>query len=110
MIFCQTRLSGVFEIQIETKPDDRGFFVRCWYQREFEDAGLGTRLVRCSLSYNTRKATLRGILFAKGALSRAEGRSVYQWVDLGLRPASPTFSRLDCRDFNCRKKKHGLHP
>ena len=37
MTYHETRLAGVFEIRLEPKRDERGFFARSWCQREFED-------------------------------------------------------------------------
>ena len=61
MIFHDTKLRGAFEIHLDLKPDERGFFARSWCQREFESKGLNSRLVQCSVSFNSRKGTLRGI-------------------------------------------------
>ena len=61
MIFHETRLPGVFEIHLEPKADERGFFARSWCQKEFESHGLNSKVVQCSISFNARKGTLRGI-------------------------------------------------
>jgi dTDP-4-dehydrorhamnose 3,5-epimerase len=97
MIFLDTRLPGVFEIHLEVKPDDRGFFARAWCQEEFEAHGLNPRLVQCSLSFNTRKGTLRGIHYqaapyAEAKLVRCTKGAVYDVV-LDLRPESPKFKQ-----------------
>src|SRR5215470_16932629 len=63
MEFLKTKLPGVFEIHIEAKPDERGFFARTWCQEEFETQGLSGKLVQCSLSFNRKKGTLRGMHF-----------------------------------------------
>lgn len=55
MIFHETRLPGVFEIQLEPKGDDRGFFARSWCQREFEQHGLNPVTVQCNVSFNEKK-------------------------------------------------------
>ena len=95
MIFLETYVSGVFEIHPEAKPDERGFFARTWCQKEFEAQGLNTRLVQCSLSFNTRKGTLRGMHyqaapFAEAKLVRCTSGAIYDVV-LDLRPQSPKF-------------------
>lgn len=95
MIFQRTKLSGVFEIQIELKSDDRGFFARSWCQKEFESHGLNTKLAQCSVSFNTRKGTLRGlhyqdVPFGEVKLVRCTTGSIYDVV-LDLRPQSPMF-------------------
>jgi dTDP-4-dehydrorhamnose 3,5-epimerase len=60
MTFHETRVPGVFKIQIEPKPDERGFLARCWRRNEFEGRGFDSNLMECSLSFNARKGALRG--------------------------------------------------
>lgn len=95
MIFHETKLPGVFEIQIEAILDERGFFARTWCQQEFEAHRLTGGLVQCSLSFNTRKGTLRGMHYqvaphTETKLVRCNKGSIYDVV-LDLRPQSPTF-------------------
>jgi dTDP-4-dehydrorhamnose 3,5-epimerase len=95
MTFHETKLPGVFEIHLEPKPDERGFFARSWCQKEFESHGLNPKLVQCSVSFNTRKGTLRGIHyqaapFAEAKVVRCTMGAIYDVV-LDLRPQSPTF-------------------
>jgi dTDP-4-dehydrorhamnose 3,5-epimerase len=95
MIFLKTKLPGVFEIQIEAKADERGFFARTWCQKEFEAHGLSGRLVQCSVSFNSRKGTLRGMHFQpapheEAKLIRCTQGRIYDVV-VDLRPQSPTF-------------------
>lgn len=97
MIFHETKLPGVFEIQVEAKSDERGFFARTWCQREFEKHGLNPKLVQCSVSFNERKGTLRGMHFqdvpyAETKLVRCTQGSIYDVV-LDLRSQSPTFKQ-----------------
>lgn len=95
MIFHETKLPGVFEISLEPRPDERGFFARSWCQTEFESHGLNPKLVQCSVSVNTRKGTLRGMHYQarpypETKLVRCTQGSIYDVV-LDLRPDSPTF-------------------
>jgi dTDP-4-dehydrorhamnose 3,5-epimerase len=95
MIFHETKISGVFEIHVERKSDDRGFFARTWCRTEFEDHGLNGNLVQCSLSFNRQKRTLRGMHyqaapFAESKLVRCTQGSIYDVV-LDLRPHSGSF-------------------
>lgn len=95
MLFLKTKLPGVFEIHIESKPDERGFFARTWCQKEFQSQGLNDTLVQCSLSFNKRKGTLRGMHYqaapyAEAKLVRCNKGAIYDVV-LDLRPDSPTF-------------------
>jgi len=95
MNFRETQLSGIFEIQLEPIPDERGFFARAWCRKEFEARGLNPNVVQCNLSFNTRKGTLRGMHYqarphAEAKLVRCTGGSIYD-VLVDLQPESPTF-------------------
>ena len=95
MIFHETKLPGVFEIHIEAVSDERGFFARTWCQKEFEAHGLNGRLAQCSLSFNKRKGTLRGMHYqvaphAETKLVGCNTGAIYDVV-LDLRPQSRTF-------------------
>jgi dTDP-4-dehydrorhamnose 3,5-epimerase len=95
MRFQQTKLGGVFEIDLEPSCDERGFFARSWCQKEFEDRRLNPRLVQCSVSSSARKGTLRGIHyqavpFPETKVVRCTRGAVYTVV-VDLRPQSPTF-------------------
>jgi len=97
MIFDETKLPGAFEIRLEPRSDERGFFARTWCQREFEAHGLKARLVQCSLSFNARKGTLRGMHYqatpcAETKLVRCTKGAIYDVV-LDLRPQSTTFKK-----------------
>ena len=61
MIFTETKLKGVFIIQLEKKEDDRGFFARMWDKKEFENRGLNCEIQQCSISFNKKKGTIRGM-------------------------------------------------
>ena len=95
MKFNQTKLHGVFEIHVEPKADERGFFARTWCQNEFKENGLDPRLVQCSISFNSRKGTLRGMHFQEppcmeAKIVRCTHGAIYD-VAVDLRPQSPTF-------------------
>lgn len=96
MIFAESKLSGVFEINIEPRADERGFFARSWCQREFKEYGLNPGLVQCNVSYNPKRGTMRGMHYqadpyAEAKLVRCTKGAVYDVV-LDLRPQSPTFT------------------
>jgi len=94
--FEETRIRGVFEIRLELKHDERGFFARSWCQKEFESHGLNSKLVQCNVSFNTRKGTLRGMHYqaapyAEAKLIRCTRGAIYDVV-VDLRRESPTFT------------------
>lgn len=95
MLFRKTKLAGVFEIGVEPKCDERGFFARSWCQHEFESAGLNSKLAQCSISFNARKGTLRGMHYQAAPypetkLVRCTKGAIYDVV-VDLRPQSPTY-------------------
>ncbi len=95
MKFQATKIAEVFEIHVEPRRDERGFFARTWCRKEFEEHGLESTLVQCDISFNARKGTLRGMHyqaapFAESKLVRCTKGSIYDVV-LDLRPQSSTF-------------------
>jgi dTDP-4-dehydrorhamnose 3,5-epimerase len=95
MIFHTTRIEAVYEVHIEPKSDERGFFARCWCGQEFERNRLNSKLAQCSVSYNARKGTLRGLHyqaepFPESKLVRCTRGSVFDVV-VDLRKDSVTF-------------------
>jgi dTDP-4-dehydrorhamnose 3,5-epimerase len=61
MIFSESPLPGAFLIDLELSSDERGFFARSYCPDEFAAHGLGIELRQCSVSFNARKGTLRGL-------------------------------------------------
>lgn len=97
MIFRETGIPGAVTIDLEPKSDERGFFARTWCRQEFEQQGLNPNLAQCSISFNPRKHTLRGMHFqtephAETKLVRCTRGAIYDVV-LDLRPDSPSFRR-----------------
>ena len=97
MIFHETKLAGVFEIRLEQKTDDRGFFARSWCKREFEEHGLNSAIVQCNISFNHKKGTLRGMHYQadphqEAKLVRCAQGTVYDVV-VDLRRQSPSFKQ-----------------
>lgn len=108
MEFLKTKLPGVFEILIEAKPDERGFFARTWCQKEFESQGLAVKFVQCSLSFNKRKGTLRGMHYQiapyeETKLIRCTQGAIYDVV-LDLRPESPAFKNWVAVELTAEKR------
>lgn len=95
MNFVPTALAGACIVDLEPQTDGRGFFARAWCQREFEQHGLNSRVVQCSVSYNRRKGTWRGMHYQEAPheeakLVRCTMGSICD-VIVDLRPGSPTF-------------------
>ena len=97
MNFRETELSGVFEVRLEPKPDERGYFARTWCQQEFAAQGLSSTVVQCNTSFNLKKGTLRGMHYqqapnAEIKLIRCTKGKIFD-VILDLRPQSATFRK-----------------
>ncbi|MBD2384410.1 dTDP-4-dehydrorhamnose 3,5-epimerase [Cylindrospermum sp. FACHB-282] len=95
MIFTQTKLPGAFIIDLEEKPDSRGFFARTFCAHEFESHGLKSTVAQCNLSFNHKKGTLRGMHYqtlpaAETKLIRCTQGAIYD-VIVDMRPDSPTY-------------------
>lgn len=95
MRFTETAVAGAFLIEPELMADERGFFTRTFCQREFARRGLNPSLAQCSVSFNPRAGTLRGLHFQappheEAKLVRCTMGAIHS-VALDLRPSSPTF-------------------
>lgn len=103
MIFRETAIRGAWIVDVEPVADDRGLFARTFCAREFEAHGLCVNWVQCSVSFNQRKNTLRGMHYqsapaeetklvrcTKGALFdvivdlRRDSSTFRQWVGVEL--------------------------
>ena len=97
MNFLPTSIPGVVKIELTPNRDDRGFFARSWCEREFGEYGLSPRIVQCSVSFNERKGTLRGLHyqdepFPEAKVLRCTSGAIYDVV-VDLRPESPAFKK-----------------
>jgi dTDP-4-dehydrorhamnose 3,5-epimerase len=95
MIFTETKLKGAFIIEPEKLEDERGFFARTFCQKEFGACGINSRLVQCSISFNQKKGTLRGMHYQAAPYEEAKLisciRGAIYDVILDLRQGSPTY-------------------
>lgn len=90
-------IDGAFRIEPDRHDDPRGFFARVFCEDTFRERGIDGRIVQCSISYNARRGTLRGLHYQaapheEGKLVRCTSGAVHD-VILDLRPASRTFRR-----------------
>jgi len=97
MKFTETKLKGAFVVEIEKLADDRGFFARSWCEKEFEAQGLTSRVMQTNVSFNHKKATLRGMHYQiapyqESKLVRCTCGAIYD-VIIDLRPDSATYKQ-----------------
>ena len=98
MKFAETKIPGVFVIELERHDDDRGWFARAWCCEEFAANGLPTDLAQCNLSHSAQRGTVRGMHlqtapYSEAKLVRCVAGAVHD-VALDLRPESPTFKQF----------------
>lgn len=104
MILKETKLKGAYIIELQPIEDERGFFARTFCQKEFVANGLNPKLVQCSISYNKRKGTLRGMHYqvapmAEAKLVRCTRGAIYD-VIIDLRHESPTYCEWIAAELN----------
>lgn len=95
MIFREGELPGTFILEPERHHDDRGYFARTFCADELAARGLDTRIAQCSVSWNRRAGTLRGMHYQiapheETKLVRCTRGAIYDVV-LDLRPSSRAF-------------------
>jgi dTDP-4-dehydrorhamnose 3,5-epimerase len=59
-------------IEIEKQVDERGFFARTWDENKIKEKGLNSKIAQCSISFNLKKRTLRGMHFQKKPYQEAK--------------------------------------
>ena len=94
MNFTEVPLRGAYLIDMTRMEDERGFFARSFCAEEFAKRGLAAHSSQCSVSFNARKGTLRGLHFQAAPhdeekLVRCTGGAIFD-VIADLRPDSPT--------------------
>lgn len=97
MIIEPTELEGVVVLGLERHSDERGYFARTFDAEQFAALGLEATVVQCSVSFNRREGTLRGMHWqadphGEAKLVRCTRGAVFD-VAVDLRPDSSTFGR-----------------
>jgi dTDP-4-dehydrorhamnose 3,5-epimerase len=95
LLFTETRLPGVWLIDCEVFPDDRGAFAPAWRPDAFAARGLETAIAQASLASNIRRGTIRGLHYQTAPFEEAKTvrvvRGAIHDVTVDLRPDSPTY-------------------
>ena len=96
MKFQKAELEGIWLIDLEKIEDERGYLARTWCRYEFESHGLNPQISQCSLVYNEKVGTLRGMHYQHAPYSETKtifcSRGAIYDVVIDLRLASQTFS------------------
>lgn len=108
MVFRELKLKGAFEIQLEPKEDERGYFARTYDEKVFAEHGLPVNWVQENESFSARKGTVRGLHFQhpphiESKLVRATSGEIF-FAIVDLRKDSPTFGKWDSVVLSADKK------
>jgi dTDP-4-dehydrorhamnose 3,5-epimerase len=97
MRFNALPIPGAFRIELDRLQDERGFFARTFCADEFRTRGLVTNFTQCSIAFNARCGTLRGLHYqasphAETKIVRCTAGVAFDVV-VDIRRASPAFGR-----------------
>lgn len=105
-------IEGLFIIEPAVFPDERGYFMETYNQRDFEAAGLGMTFVQDNQSMSV-KGVLRGLHFQKqypqGKLVRVVRGKVFD-VAVDLRKNSDTYGKWFGVELSAENKKQFYIP
>lgn len=96
-IFNETKIKGVYVIDVKTYGDARGYFMETYKESDFREAGLNYSFVQDNQS-SSRKGVLRGLHFQKtypqAKLVRVLSGEVFD-VAVDLREGSETYGKWE---------------
>lgn len=109
MKFIQTKLKGVYIIELELIKDERGFFSRSFCHKEFEKMGVDFTVVQSNISYNKKKGTLRGLHYQNYPYEEAKLvsciRGAIYDVIVDLQHDSPTYCQWFAVELSAQSYK-----
>lgn len=114
MEIAERKIKGVFEITLTPSLDERGFFMRTFDKKLFEETGINRNWVQENHSRSEQKGIIRGLHFqfypyTETKLVRCtRGEILDVFVD--LREDSPTFGQWDSIELSESNKKMVLIP
>ena len=114
MEFTKAKIQGVIVIEPEKIKDSRGFFARSWDFNEFKKNGLNTKIAQCSISYNKKRGTIRGMHYQKKPYEEVKivtcttGKIFDVIID--LRPKSKTFKKWISGELSQENQKSHYIP
>jgi dTDP-4-dehydrorhamnose 3,5-epimerase len=95
MTFTETPLKGAWIIDIVRIEDERGFLAPVWTAEALRQQGLDPTLAQCTLAWNHRRGTIRGMHFQRAPMQETKivrcTRGAMLDVIVDMRPDSPTF-------------------
>jgi dTDP-4-dehydrorhamnose 3,5-epimerase len=109
MTFTELKLPGVWLVDVDAFPDERGTFFRAWQIDEFRRRGLETTLDQCSMTLTARRGSIRGMHYQAAPYEEVKLvraiRGVVFDVALDLRPESPTFRQWAAAELSADNRR-----
>lgn len=109
-MFTETKLNDVIIIEPEKLEDERGFFARMWDKKIFESNGLNPKIDQCSISFNKKKGTFRGMHYQhspyeEDKLVRCTKGKIFDII-VDLRSSSSTYKQW--KGFELSEENHKM--
>lgn len=114
MILRELSIRGVFEITLDPRYDERGFFMRTYDEMILRNWGLNVTWVQENHSHSTKKGTIRGLHFQKAPFDETKmircirGRILDVIVD--IRKSSDTLGQWLSIELSEENKKTIIIP
>lgn len=109
MKILPTGVAGVVILDAEPHHDDRGFFARTWCRDELSAAGLDDGISQCSISFNERRGTVRGLHWQRSPWEETKivrcTRGRIWDVALDLRADSATYLRWTAVELSAENRR-----
>jgi len=114
MKITQTKISGVYVIELEPREDSRGYFARVFAKEELKKAGIDFSIVHINRSLTVEKGTVRGMHYQKkpkgeDKIIQCLSGKIFD-VALDLRRGSKTYGEWVSQTLNPQSKKMLLVP
>src|ERR1700730_12277659 len=97
VIFSAAPLDGAWTIEPTPLEDERGSFTRTFDAEAWSEHGLDPSVAQCSVSFNARRGTLRGLHYQASPYGEAKvvrcTRGAIYDVIVDLQRDSPTYCR-----------------
>ncbi len=97
MKFTQTKINGVWIIELEPRMDERGYFTRNFAKEEFAKQGIDYNIVHINRSLSKVKGTTRGLHYqvppkAEDKMLQCLRGRIF-WAVADIRKGSPTYGQ-----------------
>jgi dTDP-4-dehydrorhamnose 3,5-epimerase len=109
MNFLPTSIDGAYIVEWQPFDDERGYFARTRSNEEFSALGLNNDLSECSVSFNSRRGTLRGMHYQaapheESKLVMCIGGLIFDAL-VDLRPSSLTYLKTFAAELSLANRR-----